>query len=79
MDLAPAKVSYCTGFYLDLVGVLTSIANRLFLKQSYPTENQILLWDRLFVPVSRVADKAVAHTFGRSVVAVWKAAATRES
>jgi SAM-dependent methyltransferase len=76
--LAPTGLRYNAGFYLDSIGVLTSVANRLFLKQSYPTASQIHFWDRFFVPVSRVTDKAVGHMFGRSVVAVWKAAAADE-
>jgi SAM-dependent methyltransferase len=76
--LDPPGVSFQAGFYLDSIGALTSVANRLFLKQSTPTARQIHVWDHLFVPCSRVADPIIGRSFGRSVVAVWKAAASGE-
>ena len=39
--------------YLDLVGLLASVANRLALRQSMPTRRQILFWDRVLVRLSR--------------------------
>jgi 2-polyprenyl-3-methyl-5-hydroxy-6-metoxy-1,4-benzoquinol methylase len=58
--------------YLDSVGLLTSLANRLFLRQSLPTHAQILFWDRRLVPLSRLLDRLVGFRFGRSIVAVWQ-------
>lgn len=58
--------------YLDSVGLFTSLANRLFLRQSLPTHAQILFWDRRLVPLSRLFDRLVGYRFGRSVVAVWE-------
>lgn len=57
--------------YLDSVGLLTSLANRLFLRQSLPTHAQILFWDRRLVPLSRLVDRLIGFRFGRSIVAVW--------
>jgi 2-polyprenyl-3-methyl-5-hydroxy-6-metoxy-1,4-benzoquinol methylase len=58
--------------YLDSVGLLTSLANRLFLRQPLPTHAQILFWDRRLVPISRLLDRLVGFRFGRSVVGVWE-------
>jgi SAM-dependent methyltransferase len=58
--------------YLDSVGLLTSLANRLFLRQPLPTQAQILFWDRRLVPLSRLLDRLVGFRFGRSVVGVWE-------
>lgn len=57
--------------YLDSVGMLASLANKLLLRQSYPTERQILLWDRWFVPASRVVDPLLLHHVGKSILGVW--------
>jgi hypothetical protein len=57
--------------YLDSVGFLASLANRLLLRQALPTANQILFWDRAMIPISRPADHVFRHAFGRSVVAVY--------
>jgi SAM-dependent methyltransferase len=70
--LTPPELVFERGFYLDSVGVLASAANLLFLKQSKPELPQIMLWDRFLVPCSRVLDKATAHSFGRSVIAIWR-------
>jgi 2-polyprenyl-3-methyl-5-hydroxy-6-metoxy-1,4-benzoquinol methylase len=56
--------------YLDSVGLLASAANKLFLKQSYPTLAQIKFWDNTIVPVSRIADRFTGFSLGKSVLAV---------
>jgi hypothetical protein len=58
--------------YLDSVGLLTSLANRLFLRQSLPTHAQILFWDQRLVPLSRLFDRLTGFRFGRSIVGVWE-------
>ncbi len=59
-------------FYLDSVGLLTSLANRLFLRQSLPTQAQILFWDRRLVPLSRRLDPLLGFRAGRSVIGIWE-------
>jgi SAM-dependent methyltransferase len=61
--------------YLDSVGLLASCANRLLLKQSMPTEGQILTWDRLMIPASRVLDPITGGCVGKSIIGVWTRAA----
>ena len=56
---------------LDAVGMAASLANRMLLRASMPTVDQIRFWDRVLVPVSRVIDPVLARTVGKSVVAVW--------
>jgi SAM-dependent methyltransferase len=59
-------------FYLDSLGMLASLANRFFLRQSAPNEQQVKFWDGWIIPVSRrVLDRAVLHSIGRSVIAVY--------
>lgn len=58
--------------YLDSVGLLTSLANRLFLRQSLPTQAQILFWDRHLVPLSRRLDPLIGFRAGRSVISIWE-------
>lgn len=70
--LTPNMLRLQKGFYLDSVGVLASVANLLFLNQSQPKLSQVLFWDRVLVPCSKVLDALTAHTFGRSVVAIWR-------
>jgi SAM-dependent methyltransferase len=59
-------------FYLDSVGYLVSLGNKLILDQSMPTKSQVIVWDRVIVPISRVLDPLVFWSFGRSIVTIWK-------
>jgi SAM-dependent methyltransferase len=61
-------------FYLDSVGFLASLANRVLLRQRLPTPAQIATWDRLMIPASRVVDLALGSAVGRSVVAIYERA-----
>lgn len=58
--------------YLDSVGLLASGANRLLLRQAMPTPRQILWWDRMLVPLSRVVDPLLRFTLGKSLLGVWR-------
>jgi SAM-dependent methyltransferase len=70
--VSPPELRETTVAYLDSVGMLASAANRLFLSQSMPTESQILAWDRLMIPVSRVLDPLFLGSVGKSILGVWQ-------
>lgn len=59
--------------YLDSVGVLASLANRLVLRAPVPTLGQVGTWDRWMVPASRMVDPLLGHVFGKSILGVWQA------
>lgn len=59
---------------LDCAGFFASLANRLMLSAALPSPRQIAVWDKLLVPISRLLDPVTFHRFGKTVVAVWKAA-----
>ena len=58
--------------YLDSAGLLASLANRLLLRQAMPTETQVLTWDRLMIPCSRVLDPMTFGRLGKSVLGIWR-------
>jgi SAM-dependent methyltransferase len=58
--------------YLDAVGMLASLGNRLVLKSSMPSPGQVAIWNGLMVPLSRVVDPLLCYSLGKSVLAVWK-------
>lgn len=58
--------------YLDAAGLLASLANRLWLRQSGPTERQIRVWDRVLVPISARLDPLLGHRMGKTILAVWR-------
>jgi SAM-dependent methyltransferase len=59
-------------WYLDAVGYLASLANRLLLRQKVPSARQIRFWDRLLVPCSRPLDWVLRYRVGRSILGVWR-------
>ena len=69
---APPELRETNLIYLDSVGMIASAANRLLLSQSMPSEHQILAWDRLMIPVSRVLDPLFLNRVGKSVVGIWR-------
>lgn len=71
-SLTPPTCQVERSLYLDSVGILTSLANLLILKQSLPKEKQILFWDRCLVPISRLLDRLISYRIGRSIVFIWK-------
>ena len=70
--LTPPGCSLGSLRYLDSVGYLASLANKTILKQSIPTESQILFWDRVLVTASRVVDVVTANRIGKSLLAIWR-------
>ena len=58
--------------YLDSIGLMASVANKLFLKQSYPTQKQVLFWDSTLVPLSRLMDVITFNAIGKSLLGIWK-------
>jgi len=58
--------------YLDSIGVLLSFGNVVALRRAIPTEIQILTWDRLCIPVSRLVDQLSLGAVGKSILAVWR-------
>jgi hypothetical protein len=71
LRLAPPQLKLVDVRMIDSFGLLASLANRLLLRSSMPSEGQILLWDRVLVPLSRVGDPLSFHRIGKSVLAVW--------
>jgi hypothetical protein len=71
---APEGLSLVRLIYLDSAGMFASLGNRLVLESSMPSPRQIAVWDRLMVPLSRVADPLLGYSIGKSVLGVWQKA-----
>ncbi len=57
--------------YLDSGGLLASLGNRIFLRQSRPDLKQIVFWDRVLVRLSRLLDPLTFHVIGKSILGIW--------
>ncbi|MGB8843264.1 MAG: class I SAM-dependent methyltransferase [Aliidongia sp.] len=72
LSLRPPGMSLVRARYLDSVGLLASVGNKLLLKSAKPSLRQILLWDRAMVSASRVVDRLFGYHFGKSLLVVWR-------
>ncbi len=70
--LAPPYAREVDARYLDSAGFFASLANKLFLRQDMPHMSQIMTWDRILIPISRVVDRLGLWLVGRSVIIVWE-------
>lgn len=68
--LLSPRLEICELRYLDSVGLLASLANRLLLNTADPKPSQIAVWDKAMVPFSRILDPLLRGSLGKSVVAV---------
>ncbi|HLL43351.1 MAG TPA: methyltransferase domain-containing protein [Segetibacter sp.] len=68
----PAGLKVISHYNLDSLGLLASVTNKLFLKQSYPTINQIKFWDSFIVSLSRVIDPLLFYKVGKSNLIICK-------
>lgn len=58
--------------YLDALGFFLSLANKTISKQSNPTYAQIIFWDKIVVPLSKIVDFVLAYHFGKSILGIWR-------
>lgn len=70
--LSTKELSLQSLFYLDACGIAASAANQALLRQSMPTREQIRLWDRRIIPLSRLVDPVLRYSIGKSIVGVWR-------
>jgi SAM-dependent methyltransferase len=68
----PNSIEVTKLVYIDSVGLLASLANKLLLKQSQPGLRQIRTWDRLMVPISRSIDAILGYQLGKTVLLIGK-------
>ncbi|MBE9227339.1 class I SAM-dependent methyltransferase [Phormidium sp. LEGE 05292] len=58
--------------YLDSVGLIASLANKLILKSKMPTLQQIKIWDKKMVPLSKIIDPLLKYYLGKSIMGIWQ-------
>jgi 2-polyprenyl-3-methyl-5-hydroxy-6-metoxy-1,4-benzoquinol methylase len=68
----PASLKKITVRYLDSVGLLASMSNKMLLKSNMPTLSQIKFWDNYMVPFSKLTDRLCFFNLGKSVMGIWQ-------
>ncbi len=57
--------------YYDSIGLMASLANKLLLRQSSPTNAQVHFWDKYMVSGSRIVDPLFFYRVGKTIIGVW--------
>ena len=70
--LTPPECQLATCFMLDCAGFFASLANKILLSAALPSKRQIAVWNELLVPISRILDRSIGYSFGKTIVAVWR-------
>jgi|TARA_B100000780_G_scaffold265428_1_gene220842 SAM-dependent methyltransferase len=59
--------------YLDVMGYFLYFFNKIFFKNEvYPTKLKIFLWDKIFTPLTIVADFITRYNFGKNILCIYK-------
>lgn len=72
IDLSPPGCVLVEKKMLDSVGLLASLGNAIFLKRSLPSSGQIYFWDSFMIPLSRLIDRLIFFSLGKSILMIWK-------
>ena len=71
-SIIPANFQLISNRYYDSLGFFASLINKFFLRKKYPSQQQVFFWDNWMIPVSRVTDQFFFHSFGKSIIGIWK-------
>ena len=54
--------------FLDFFGYFLYFFNNLFLKKEvYPSKFKILIWDKIFTPITIIIDFLIGYKFGKNI------------
>jgi hypothetical protein len=72
LTAAPGELECIQLKYLDSVGTVASLGNKLVLQRATPTVGQVGFWDKVMIPVSTVLDPLSRYRIGKSILATWR-------
>jgi SAM-dependent methyltransferase len=70
--IVPGWLEPVTLIYLDSVGMLLSLGNRLALRSARPKPGALHFWNDWVVPASRQVDPLFGYAVGKSVLGIWR-------
>jgi SAM-dependent methyltransferase len=68
--IVPQELRIRRVHYLDSVGMLASLANKLWLQSDSPSPGQIRFWDSVLVRLSRLVDPLTGFRLGKSIICI---------
>jgi len=63
--------------YLESGGTVLLLLAKMFKKESHPSLKQVLFWDRTVVPFSKVLDRVIGYSYGKTIIGIWEKTAQR--
>lgn len=70
--VVPASLKEKKLFYLESTGMLLLLLNKFIFKRNYPSGSHVKIWDWIFIPVSRLLDRIIFYSFGKTIIGVWQ-------
>jgi SAM-dependent methyltransferase len=68
-----ANLKIIVNKYLDSLGYFLYFFNKFFYKKEiYPSKFKIFLWDKIFVPITIIADFFIFYKFGKNILCIYK-------
>lgn len=59
--------------YLDALGYLLYFLNKIFFKEEeYPSKTKIMIWDKIFIPLTIILDFLTFYKFGKNILCIYK-------
>ena len=59
--------------FLDFFGYMLYFLNNFFFKKdTYPSKIKIMVWDKLFTPLTIIADFCIGYSAGKNILCVYK-------
>lgn len=59
-------------FYLDSMGFIASLINKLILRKNTPSKQNILFWDKILINFSKFFDLLIFFKFGKSLIGIYE-------
>jgi SAM-dependent methyltransferase len=70
--VVPSSLEQVMLIYLDSIGMLLSLGNRLVLRSAKPNEASLLFWNDWIIPLSQRMDGVFRYAVGKSVLGAWR-------
>ena len=59
--------------YLDALGYILYFLNRIFFKEeTYPSITKIMIWDKIFIPITIILDFLSFYKMGKNILCVYE-------
>lgn len=59
-------------FYLESAGGILLFLNKNLFRIKFPDKKIIKSWDMISIPASKVLDKLLFHSFGKTIIGIWQ-------